>query len=91
MEDERRSREELLRELRELRELLAKEREKGARGDPGVDSAEIYRSLLGTMRAFLVEIDEEGRVLYVSPTITDVLGYTPEEYMSGHGFDVVHE
>ncbi len=82
---------ELHRELGALREELAKARDREARRGISLDSGETYRSLLETMRAFLVEIDEEGRVLYVSPTITEILGYTPEEYVGRIGFEIVHE
>jgi PAS domain S-box-containing protein len=83
--------EELLRELGALREELAKARDREAVRGGTLESAETYRSLLETMRAFLVELDEEGRVLYVSPTITEILGYSPEEYVGQGGFDIVHE
>jgi PAS domain S-box-containing protein len=81
----------LLSELEELREQLAKAREEARSAGESIESAATYRSLLETMRAFLVEIDQEGRVLYVSPSITEILGYTPEEYVGRIGFEIVHE
>jgi PAS domain S-box-containing protein len=91
MSDSSRTQAELLCELGALREELAKARDREAARGVSLESAETYRSLLETMRAFLVEIDEEGRVLYVSPTITEILGYTPEEYVGRIGFDIVHD
>jgi PAS domain S-box-containing protein len=81
----------LLNELRELHEQLAKAREAARSAGESIQSAATYRGLLETMRAFLVEIDQEGRVLYVSPSITEILGYTPEEYVGRIGFEIVHE
>ena len=78
MSDSSRSQAELLGELRALREELAKARDREAARGVALESAETYRNLLETMRAFLVESDEEGRVLYVSPTISEILGDSPE-------------
>ena len=91
MEDSTRPLADLLHELRALRVELAKAREREATRGVAFESAETYRSLLETIRAFLIELDDEGRVLYVSPTITEILGYTPEEYVGRGGFDIVHE
>jgi PAS domain S-box-containing protein len=86
-----RTKADLLGELRELREQLAKAREEARSAGGSVESAATYRGLLETMRAFLVEIDQEGRVLYVSPSIREILGYTPEEYVGRIGFEIVHD
>jgi PAS domain S-box-containing protein len=91
MDDARRTKADLLRELRALREELAKAREEAGGSGTPLESVEGYRSLLETIRAFLVEIDQEGRVLYVSPGIERILGYTPGEYVGRGGFEIVHE
>jgi PAS domain S-box-containing protein len=91
MQDARRTKPDLLRELRALREELAKAREEATSVATSLESAETYRDFLEAMRAFLVEIDREGRVLYVSPSIERVLGYKPEEYLGRGSFEIVHE
>ncbi len=90
MDDSRRTKADLLRELAALRDELAKARKEARSATGSVESAATYRSLLETIRAFLLELDDEGRVLYVSPTITEILGYTPEEF-GRDGFETVHE
>src|SRR5262245_17376796 len=89
--DARRTKADLLRELASVRDELAKARKEARSAAAGAEGAATYRSLLETIRAFLVELDDEGRVLYASPTITEILGYTPEEYVGRGGFDIVHE
>ncbi len=91
MDDAKRTKADLLRELIALRDELAKARKEARSATGSVESAATYRSLLETLRAFLIELDEGGRVLYVSPTITEILGYTPEEYVGRGGFEIVHE
>ncbi|HZO07740.1 MAG TPA: PAS domain S-box protein [Myxococcota bacterium] len=91
MDDSRRTREELQRELSALREQFGKLRAATATRSASLEDAETYRSLLETMRAFLVELDQQGRVLYASPGIEEILGYTAEEYVGRLAFDIVHE
>src|SRR5262247_4003637 len=91
MDDAGRTREELLRELSALREELAKFRAATGTRSASLEDAETYRSLLETMRAFLVELDESGRVLYASPGIVEILGYGVDEYVGRTAFDIVHE
>ena len=38
----------------------------------------------------MVEVDERGHLIYVSPTVTQVLGYQPEELAGRRGYDWVH-
>jgi hypothetical protein len=85
LEDSSRPLADLLRELRALREELAKAREREAARGVAFESAETYRSLLETIRAFLVEIDEEGRPH--SPTISRSSA-TAREYVS-RSFEIV--
>ena len=91
MDDSGRTREDLLRELSALRAELAELRPAPGARDDSLENVDTYRSLLETMRAFLVEIDEAGRVLYASPGITEILGYTAEEYVGRVAFEIVHE
>ena len=41
-----------------------------------------YRHVLESVRAIIVETDDQGRFAYVSPTISEVLGYAPEELLN---------
>lgn len=40
--------------------------------------------LVETLNDLLYELDREGRFVYVSPTVTDMLGYSPEELAGQH-------
>ncbi|MGQ0695166.1 MAG: PAS domain S-box protein [Nitrospiraceae bacterium] len=53
-------------ETRELRSTLERTQER-------------YGRLVDTLADVLYELDAEGRFVYLSPSITDLLGYTPEE------------
>jgi len=48
-------------------------------------SEEKYRRMVEGIRDVIYEVDVEGTVLYVSPAITPILLYTPEEIV-GHDF-----
>ncbi len=50
-----------------------------------------YRHVLENVRAIIVETDSRGRFTYVSPTITEVLGYPPEELVNRRGLEGIHE
>ncbi len=52
-------------------------------------SEEKYRSLVETTSDFVWEIDKQGFFRYASPTIKDILGYTPEELWGKHHFDFI--
>ena len=46
--------------------------------------------LLEQMHAMMVELDETGRLIYVSPTVTEVLGYLPEELVATDVLGWIH-
>jgi PAS domain S-box-containing protein len=50
-------------------------------------SEEKYRTLVETARDVIWTVDLDLRYTYVSPSVTDVLGYTVEEIMSMHPLD----
>ncbi len=53
-------------------------------------SEERYRDLVENINDIIFRIDAEGRILYVSPPVEIVAGYTPEE-LHGHPFtDLVY-
>ena len=81
MDDELKSREQLIGELRELRERLA-------RAPSGV--AEHPHRILEGMRAMVCEADGRGRMVYVSPNVLDILGYRPDEFLEHDGLELVH-
>ncbi len=84
MRDEHKSKAELIAELHALRERLA------ARGQ-GTHASDPYTHILENMRAMICEIDGEGRITYVSSTLPDLLGYSPEEIIGQQGFQWIHE
>jgi len=54
------------------------------------ESEEKLRLVTENMRDMVRLTDMEGKNLYVSPSHTTVLGYTPEERVGRSGFEVVH-
>ncbi|MCZ6824409.1 MAG: PAS domain S-box protein [Gemmatimonadetes bacterium] len=50
-----------------------------------------YLHVLENVRAIIVETDDQGRFTYVSPTITEVLGYAPAELLNRRGLQTIHE
>ncbi len=51
---------------------------------------ERYRDILEQMRAVVSEVDASGRLIYVSPTVESVTGYTPAELVERGSFEWVH-
>jgi len=86
--DAERSRDELLAELRDARERLAAP-EVAAAGRDAHESGRAGR-VLEHLRAAMFEVDAHGRLVYVSPTITDLTGYLPQELVGRPGFEWVH-
>jgi PAS domain S-box-containing protein len=54
------------------------------------DSEERYRLLAESTRDMIVEMDDEGRILYASPGTEEVLGHPPETLVGTTGFTLVH-
>jgi len=54
------------------------------------ESEERYRIVAETSLALICETDEEGRILYASPTHEQVLGYRPEELVGTTSISQLH-
>lgn len=51
---------------------------------------EWYRTLVEEVNDLATVVDTDGRITYVSPAITRILGYDPGELVSREGFEFVH-
>ncbi|MFW9988580.1 MAG: PAS domain S-box protein [Candidatus Odinarchaeota archaeon] len=54
-------------------------------------SEEKYRNLINNLNDAVVEVDFEGPILYISPQITRILGYTPDELIGTNGYELIHQ
>ncbi len=63
-----------------------------APGEAGVAAAveRRFERVLDHLQAMLLEFDAEGRVLYVSSNVSELLGYAPEEIRSLRRFEWIH-
>jgi two-component system, cell cycle sensor histidine kinase and response regulator CckA len=85
---------EILSQLAELRERLPAQRAEPLPGDstwltPG-ERDERLRWALEQARAVMVEIDQEARIVFVSPNVEEITGYRPEEFRGIYVGDRVH-
>ena len=85
---------EILSQLADLRERLPAERAEPLPGDstwltPG-ERDERLRWALAQARAVMVEIDQEARIVFVSPNVLQITGYKPEEFRGIYVGDRVH-
>lgn len=55
------------------------------------NSSEMYRILLDNSFDVITRIDLQGRLVYISPACTKVLGYNPEELEGTNSFDLIHK
>jgi PAS domain S-box-containing protein len=55
------------------------------------ESEEKFRSIVETSSDIIWEIDLQGKLRYISPTITTIMGYTPEEVIGRSMIDLVLE
>lgn len=53
-------------------------------------SGRYFRALVENAAEIITVLDEEGVILYESPSLTHVLGYEPEELVGRSAFDFVH-
>ncbi len=53
-------------------------------------SEERYRNLVNNINDIIYELDEKGRIIYVSPQIHKITGYYPEELMDHDELDSIH-
>lgn len=58
-------------------------------GEALTESEERFRSLVESSSDWIWEIDAEGRYVYASPKIKDLLGYEPEEILGKTPFDLM--
>lgn len=56
-----------------------------------LESEEKFRSIVETSPNLIWELDREGKILYLSPAVTSILGYTPEETIGRSITDLVPE
>lgn len=91
MDDEAKTKEQLLAELFELRERvseLEKERVERKRTEEALrEGEERFRSLVETTSDWIWEIDAQARYTYCSPGVREILGYAPEEFIGHTPFD----
>jgi PAS domain S-box-containing protein len=57
-------------------------------GDVGDEQ---LRDAVEHLRVFMLEVGPDGRTLYVSPSISAILGYSPEEVTGVVGWDFIHD
>ncbi|HZA20150.1 MAG TPA: PAS domain S-box protein [Actinomycetota bacterium] len=53
-------------------------------------SEERFRSLVQNSSDMIALVDHEGRIEYVSPAVSKLLGYTPEELLHRSGWELFH-
>src|SRR5262245_19026476 len=85
---------EILSQLADLRERLPAERSEPLPNDSTwLASAQHDERLcwaLTQARAVMVEIDQDARILFVSPNVEEITGYRPEEFRGIYVGDRVH-
>ena len=94
MEDEQKTKGELLRELRDLRRQHANPEATHAdtsRSPAYPSSGEaFFRSLIENALDIITVLDAKGSFLYQSPNIEQMLGYLPEELIGKSSFEYIH-
>jgi PAS domain S-box-containing protein len=82
-------------EIRAYRAFLARLSERSppeASAPPDVAAlGDRYHYVLESLRALTVDVGADGRVVYVSPSVTTVLGYDPEEIVGAQGLALIHQ
>ena len=95
MENHDKNREQLVKELRELREQIASfeavETERQRTEAALRESERKYRMLVDAIRDGLNIIDEEGRFAYVNKRFCEIVGYTQDELLMRHQFELLDE
>jgi PAS domain S-box-containing protein len=83
MKDDNKTKKQLVDELTELRQQNAALKES--------ESAEKYRSLVENIRDVIYELDSQGVVLYISPSVRDMLGFDPTEIVGKSFIDLAYK
>jgi PAS domain-containing protein len=95
MSEKRKTRVELLAELRALRDAPESLTSESEPRDPAwpnpAESDERFRSVLEQMSAAMVEVDDQGEVAYASPTLISILGYQPDEVLGREAIQWIHD
>ena len=84
--DAEKTREELIEELERLRAVAH-----GAHPTDESQAVPVVGRLLEYIRALIVEIDGDGRITAISPSVESVLGYTQDEIIGSETHGWVHE
>ena len=50
-----------------------------------------YKDLVNNLIDVIIILDSNGRFLWVSPQVQDVLGYDSEEIIGREGFNYIHK
>ncbi len=94
MEDDMKTKEELLRELKELRrqhsglDMMHSDRRWSPAYSP--DGEAFFRSLVENARDIITVLDASGSFLYQSPNTEQMLGYKPEELIGKSAFEYIY-
>src|SRR5262249_4781319 len=84
----------ILSQLADLRERLPDDRAEPLAGDSTwlIPAQRDERLLwaLAQARAVMVEIDQDARILFVSPSVEEITGYSPKEFRGIYVGDRVH-
>ena len=94
MDDERKTKAELIAELRSLREevnaVVASEiSTPEVQRFPFTRTVEVFRHLMETMGAMVVRLDARGKILAVGPSIEPVLGLKPKALLNRAAFELI--
>ena len=52
--------------------------------------ADWYRTLVEEVNDLATVVDTDGTITYVSPAVTRILGYEPDELIGHEGYEFVH-
>jgi PAS domain S-box-containing protein len=83
MKDDNKTKKQLVDELTELRQQNAALKES--------ESAEKYRSLVENIRDVIYELDSQGMVLYISPSVRDLLEYDSAEIVGKNFIELAYK
>jgi PAS domain S-box-containing protein len=53
-------------------------------------TADWYRTLVEEVNDLVTVVDTDGKITYVSPAVTRILGYDPDELVGHEGYEFVH-
>ena len=75
MSDKDKTKEQLIKELNELRQRI-------------IDNEERFSSITENAMEWIWEVDAKGKYTYASPVVEKVLGYKPDELLKKHFYDI---